>query len=147
MVNQSSFKTNIKRCNKYIQGTCINVSDDEYECKCSKGFAGKNCSEEVDACYDNPCGSKNKCNLVSAGSSLSYFCECSDQELIGLNCENGLEVNPCFKNKEEKLFATKLDESVFIQCTGRKANIMPCPASLVFSSSGQRCDWHADVTS
>lgn len=126
-------------------GICKTVSND-YECECPEGFAGQNCQTEIDACFKNPCGADNTCNVMPPGSSLLYYCECSDMDKYGLSCDDFSEINPCILNKDDKLLPTPIEESVFIQCSGKKLSIMPCPKALVFSFSAQRCDWRSDAT-
>ena len=122
-------------------GLCSENSTNDYACECKTGFTGKNCELEVDACFLNPCGTENTCNIMADGSPIPYYCECFDLEQIGLNCNSTSEVNPCLNNEKEKLYSTEISKSVYVQCTGRRPMIMPCPKPLVFSFTEQRCDW------
>ena len=56
---------------------------DEYSCRCTRGWSGENCGENVDECASSPCLHGQCSDLVAA-----YSCEC----LLGWNGEN-CEVN------------------------------------------------------
>ena len=132
-------------------GVCISDSIKAFHCVCAPGFTGETCEQEMDACFSEPCESaswfgfgktENKCNLLAPGNPIAYYCECFDGEKFGLKCDSSAEINPCLTKKtKEKLFPTQINKSVYVQCTGSKLVVMPCPASLKFSSLTQRCDW------
>ena len=140
---KSNFVCNENPCKS--GGICISDSKNTFHCECKKGFTGKTCDKEVDACFSNPCESfgetENKCHLIAPGNTIAYYCECFGNEKFGLKCDSSAEINPCLSSNKQRLFPTKINKSVFVQCTGSKVVVMPCPSSLVFSLSTQRCDW------
>lgn len=69
---------------------CVNHGDTDYECKCARGFTGKNC-EHIDYCHiDRPCKNNSTCiNLVGEqfeNTALKYTCNCSPG-FTGINCD------------------------------------------------------------
>ncbi|CAF2581960.1 unnamed protein product [Rotaria sp. Silwood2] len=68
-------------------GTCLNVVDD-YWCKCSTDYYGKNCESR----FSNPGDLVNQCrpNICNTGRCVSlkttYYCQCPDDR-YGEHCE------------------------------------------------------------
>ncbi|CAF2581943.1 unnamed protein product [Rotaria sp. Silwood2] len=71
-------------------GTCLNVVDD-YWCKCSTDYYGKNCESR----FSNPGDLVNQCrpNICNTGRCVSlkttYYCQCPDDR-YGEHCEKRL---------------------------------------------------------
>ena len=66
---RSQLETNAKVCN---YGTCIDAINN-YTCTCEPGYFGSDCSENVDECASNPCGSGGECvDLVNG-----FTCQCA----------------------------------------------------------------------
>lgn len=74
MVTQSSGSTLCQSdaChpNPCVNGTC-NVTSDGYQCKCTPGFMGKNCDEDIKECQDSKfvmvCNYFNALQLLCVG--------------------------------------------------------------------------------
>ncbi|XP_048587885.1 fibropellin-1-like [Nematostella vectensis] len=66
-------------------GTCTSVYSD-FNCTCSSGFQGKDCSLDVDECKSSPCNKNQNC-INSFGS---FTCVCKDG-FKGDNCETDID--------------------------------------------------------
>ena len=76
-------------------GSCTS-SPGAYNCSCSGGWTGTNCTVDYDECSDTPCKNSGKCtNLPN-----SFSCECLDG-FSGTDCSDVLPVcdrKPCKNN-------------------------------------------------
>eukprot|EP01065_Artemidia_motanka_P041243 TRINITY_DN5312_c0_g1_i1.p1 TRINITY_DN5312_c0_g1~~TRINITY_DN5312_c0_g1_i1.p1 ORF type:complete len:3109 (+),score=985.10 TRINITY_DN5312_c0_g1_i1:86-9412(+) len=67
----------------------------EYICKCTAGWAGKDCEHDINSCKPHPCENGGICtDLPGAGG---YSCTCPDG-YVGSRCEtdvNECDPNPC----------------------------------------------------
>ena len=61
---KSNFVCNENPCKS--GGICISDSKNTFHCECKKGFTGKTCDKEVDACFSNPCESFGETEIVEA---------------------------------------------------------------------------------
>ena len=118
-------------------GECVSSSKDEYECKCSSGFKGKNCEIIADPCKSNPCGDNGVCHTISKNKHLSYYCICDENNYYGLDCDSGKHVNPCIDDDENEIFPTKLHSSIYIECVGDYFEFLVCKKN----KSG-KCKFH-----
>jgi hypothetical protein len=71
-----------------------------YRCDCTDGYAGENCSEDVDECASSPCQNEADC-MDSVSSSVMaagvYVCQCISG-YSGWNCETDIDdcgARPC----------------------------------------------------
>ncbi|CAJ0568863.1 unnamed protein product, partial [Mesorhabditis spiculigera] len=55
-------------------GTCLPISDSEFQCKCKDGYIGKRC-ERPSPCRNNPCQNQGLCQ---PRGFTGFFCECKE---------------------------------------------------------------------
>ena len=85
-----------------------------YNCVCAPGYSGKDCTQEIDECASNPCGSG-----ICKDEIANYSCDCTETGFRGDNCEedineceernqclgiNNSEICSCFENNTEECF-------------------------------------------
>ena len=85
-----------------------------YNCVCAPGYSGKDCTQEIDECASNPCGSG-----LCKDEIANYSCDCTETGFRGDNCEedineceernqclgnNNSEICSCFENNTEECF-------------------------------------------
>jgi len=82
----------------YNDGICIQINYNstwfEQICNCRPGYTGKQCTQLIQACNSNPCGSNGYCN--SDSSSGGYFCRCKPG-YRGAQCKEN--INDCLHSK------------------------------------------------
>lgn len=71
-------------------GTCSNASD-QYACECPLGYAGDDCSENIDECLAAECANNSTC----IDGIANYTCRCMPG-YEGRHCE--LEIDECESN-------------------------------------------------
>ncbi|XP_019627704.1 PREDICTED: uncharacterized protein LOC109472382 isoform X29 [Branchiostoma belcheri] len=81
-------------------GTCTKRGN-SYNCKCSPGYAGRNCEKDIDACSAKPCHVQATCKDKPA-PAIDATCTCKsgylgDGLVNGTGCSdiNECESNPC----------------------------------------------------
>jgi hypothetical protein len=67
--------------------TCID-KDNDYQCDCVPGYAGKDCENDIDECANKPCQNGECVNMIN-----SFLCVCPD-EYNGTLCEIMKNVSP-----------------------------------------------------
>ncbi len=78
-------------------GSCIDLSNDGYQCKCPQGITGINCDIPLLPCDSNPCLNNSTCLTLSL---TNYTCVCPSL-YTGLRCSeqrNLCSKNPCQGN-------------------------------------------------
>lgn len=73
-------------------GACLDLPDGDYECKCSRGWTGRNCANDVDECVLQPqiCG-----NGICKNEQGSYKCYCTPG-FTGIHCDS--DVDECLSH-------------------------------------------------
>ena len=101
------------------------------------------------AVIPNPCGEGGVVHPMAASSPLPYYCTCGGQDqYFGASCAYGrVEANPCQlyntnNYPNDAYFTTRLDSSLFIQCSGPQMFLLSCPRPLQFSMVLKRCEWN-----
>ncbi|XP_078670492.1 uncharacterized protein LOC144910851 isoform X5 [Branchiostoma floridae x Branchiostoma belcheri] len=79
-------------------GTCTNRGN-SYNCKCSPGYAGRNCEKDIDGCSPHPCDENAICTDNPA-PALDANCTCrtgytGDGYVNGSGCSDVCDPNPC----------------------------------------------------
>ncbi|KAK6637236.1 hypothetical protein RUM44_007650 [Polyplax serrata] len=74
-------------------GTCEEIDDETYECKCRPRYKGTNCEIDTNPCLSSPCLYGGKCIPTPDND---YSCECVTR-LYGKRCQHGRHCspNPC----------------------------------------------------
>lgn len=77
-------------CKNHAQ--CIDMGNGEFECKCTAGWKGRTCTEDIDECVQNPniCG-----NGICKNEEGSYKCYCTPG-FTGLHCDS--DVDECLSH-------------------------------------------------
>ena len=77
-------ETPLRRCssNPCRTGTCINLPNNQYQCKCSDGITGVHCDTPLLPCDSNPCLNNSTCLTLSL---TNYTCVCPPG-YMGLKC-------------------------------------------------------------
>ncbi|XP_071484003.1 uncharacterized protein [Diadema antillarum] len=81
--------------NPCVQGTCIRITSQEYQCSCNSGYAGFNCDVDIDECASSPCVNGLCVNVVGG-----FQCTC-DAGFGGERCDTDIDEclsNPCANN-------------------------------------------------
>ena len=83
---------------------CAHGSCKNNKCVCNAGFSGGACTDRLDPCGNNPCGTKGRCtenfsanNTMADGSPKQYTCAC-DTGFLGDNCDKSTD--PCLVAKD-----------------------------------------------
>jgi hypothetical protein len=80
---------------------CAHGTCQKNQCVCKPGFTGGACTDRLDPCGDNPCGTKGRCvenfNSTDSSNSKQYKCTCNDG-FFGDNCEKSSDV--CIELKD-----------------------------------------------
>ncbi|XP_068155556.1 protein crumbs isoform X3 [Drosophila tropicalis] len=73
-------------------GECLDLPNGDYECKCSRGWTGRNCANDVDECVLQPtiCG-----NGICKNEKGSYKCYCTPG-FTGIHCDS--DVDECLSH-------------------------------------------------
>lgn len=66
-------------------GTCEDLEDNKYSCKCSEGYTGQICHKFLNPCLSQPCLGGATCSEISQND---YICKCPP-ERAGHRCEIG----------------------------------------------------------
>ncbi|KAL3990494.1 EGF-like domain family protein [Acanthocheilonema viteae] len=75
--------------------TCTPNKDTGFKCRCTNGFEGALCADDIDECMNTPC----KNDAICMNSLGSFICLCKDGFRGSLCEENTLcDPNPCFNN-------------------------------------------------
>ena len=53
-------------------GTCELKGFREYKCRCTPGFHGDLCQEEIDACFGDPCLNGGECTVLDKFGRIRY---------------------------------------------------------------------------
>ncbi|XP_013386131.1 slit homolog 2 protein isoform X2 [Lingula anatina] len=94
----------LSKCNICYTYPCKNGAQcelrgfNDYKCTCPQGFHGKNCEQEIDACFGNPCANGGSCKVLDKYGRFS--CQCA-RGFEGDRCETNINdcvVNDCTNN-------------------------------------------------
>ncbi|SPP83299.1 blast:Protein crumbs [Drosophila guanche] len=68
-------------------GECLDLPNGDYECKCARGWTGRNCANDVDECTLHPkiCG-----NGICKNEKGSYKCYCTPG-FTGIHCDSDVD--------------------------------------------------------
>ncbi|XP_067043371.1 uncharacterized protein [Acropora muricata] len=93
---------------------CTNIVGG-YHCKCSGGFKGKNCDEDIDECKSKPCKNGAQCTNTPG----DYTCKCVGGWFTGKNCDQVPQ--ECIMNVKlsERNRASGTLRRSFLQCDRR----------------------------
>ncbi|KAL7730858.1 hypothetical protein ACLKA6_003615 [Drosophila palustris] len=73
-------------------GACLDLPNGDYECKCQRGWTGRNCANDIDECVQQPkiCG-----NGICKNEKGSYKCYCTPG-FTGIHCDS--DVDECLSH-------------------------------------------------
>ncbi|XP_041377591.1 basement membrane-specific heparan sulfate proteoglycan core protein-like isoform X3 [Gigantopelta aegis] len=71
---------------------CDSVGLDDYRCRCTVEFTGKNCETEINICItSDPCQNGGRCGVTEEG----YKCDCQ-LGFLGRNCDTAVHVGTAY---------------------------------------------------
>ncbi|XP_044765426.1 agrin-like isoform X2 [Coccinella septempunctata] len=69
--------------NPCLNGTCVDLENNLFSCKCNDGFTGRVCNKFLNTCFSNPCFEGATCSEIGQDD---YICKCPP-ERAGHRCE------------------------------------------------------------
>ncbi|XP_076817118.1 uncharacterized protein LOC143462746 isoform X1 [Clavelina lepadiformis] len=89
----SSYSPSI--CANSTVGACVRNGFDSYQCNCSAGYNGSDCSNDIDECETNPCAENANCTNTAG----SFVCVC-DEGYNGTATSICVDIDECDTNTD-----------------------------------------------
>ncbi|KAI3381030.1 hypothetical protein SNEBB_003911, partial [Seison nebaliae] len=119
-------------------GICENVDDTQYMCECKRGFAGDDCSVNIDDCASQPCGVDECVDLIDGFVCVKYNAD--GTTLLGSSPSSYYPSQCQVTEEPDQFFSITFNPGFYYQCTPSGIPIpKSCHAGLFWHLSSRVC--------